>query len=135
MINFTIPGEIVGKARPRMTKAGITYTPQKTVNYETWVKECFIISHSNFKPLESDLRIELIVYYPLLKSMSKKMRESALNEELRPSKKPDCDNIAKIILDALNGIAYLDDKQVVELVLKKYYSEVPRVEVSISEVN
>lgn len=134
MITFTIPGDPKGKARPRVTKKGFTYTPKKTVNYETFVKECFVISYNNFKPLESDLKVDLIVCYPLLKSMSKIKREKALNGEIRPSKKPDCDNIAKIVLDALNNIAYLDDKQVVDLSIKKWYSETPRVDVVIREL-
>ena len=54
-----------------------------------------------------------------------------LNGELRPTKKPDCDNIAKVILDALNGIAYHDDSQVVELVVHKHYAETTRVNVTL----
>lgn len=131
MIAFEIPGEPKGKARPRVTKKGFAYTPKGTVNYETWVKECFVISDNPNKLLEGDLIATIIVYYPLLKSMSNKVKEKATKGEIRPSKKPDCDNIAKIILDALNGLAYTDDKQIVDLHISKYYSERPRTEVII----
>ena len=52
----------------------------------------------------------------------------------RPTKKPDIDNVEKIILDALNGIAYDDDKQVVEEASSKLYSDVPRVEIEVYEI-
>lgn len=137
MVKFIVPGEPKGKARPRVTRKGITYTPQDTVNYETWVKECYVIARleNNYELLKSDLSVSLVVYYPLLKSMSKKVCVQALDGTIRPSKKPDCDNIAKIILDALNGVAYIDDKQVVNLTIAKWYAEEPRVEVIIEEVS
>ena len=53
---------------------------------------------------------------------------------IRPTVKPDCDNLAKSILDSLNGLAYHDDKQVVELVVKKYYAENAEVKIKLSEV-
>lgn len=135
MLKFIVPGEPKGKARPRVTRKGITYTPKETLNYETWVKECFLLDiGSSHKPLEGDLRVSLVVYYPLLKSMSKLKQRKALEGDIRPSKKPDCDNIAKIILDALNTIAYNDDKQVVSLQVEKWYAEEPRVEVTIQPI-
>ena len=57
-----------------------------------------------------------------------------LNNEIYPTTKPDTDNIAKSILDSLNGIAYKDDKQIVSLKVDKYYTEIPSVSVWISEV-
>ena len=132
MINFTIPGEPKGKGRPKFSRQGNfvkTYTPDTTVNYENWVKICF--QGAGQKMLDGQLKVVIKSYFPIPKSFSKKKRESALKEELRPTKKPDCDNIAKIILDALNGLAYKDDKDVVSCLIEKWYSENPRVEVYI----
>lgn len=64
------------------------------------------------------------------KSKSKKVKQKMLAGEMRPQKL-DCDNIAKVVLDALNKLAYNDDKQVVELIVEKYYADTPRVEVEI----
>jgi Holliday junction resolvase RusA-like endonuclease len=66
-------------------------------------------------------------------SASKKKQQSMLHGGIRPTKKPDCDNIAKAVLDALNGIAYYDDSQVVTVTVEKLYSDTPRVEVEITE--
>jgi Holliday junction resolvase RusA-like endonuclease len=131
-IKFTIPGEPKGKGRPKFSRQGNfvkTYTPETTVNYENWVKICF--REEGQKMLEGQLRAVIDCYYAIPKSFSKKKREKALKGELRPTKKPDCDNIAKIILDALNGLAYKDDKDIVSCLIEKWYGEEPRVEVYI----
>lgn len=57
-----------------------------------------------------------------------------LNGELMPAKKPDIDNIAKAVLDALNSVAYRDDIQIVELQIRKQYSEKPRLEICMEEL-
>lgn len=89
----------------------------------------------NHKPLEDALKVEIDAYFGIPKSASKKKREAMINKQIRPSKKPDCDNIEKAILDALNGIAYVDDKQVIEATVRKWYSDVPRVIVMIEEIS
>ena len=132
MINLAIPGEPVSKARPRICKRG-TFTPEKTVNYETLIKELFIITKQN--KLEGMLSVQIDCYFKIPKSTSKKNTVLMLHEIIRPVKKPDLDNLAKICLDALNGLAYKDDSQVVELTVKKYYSDEPRVEIRIAEVD
>ena len=68
------------------------------------------------------------------KSDSKLKKQTKLVGEIRPTTKPDCDNLAKSILDSLNGLAYQDDKQVVELEVKKFYAEQPEVKVKLMEV-
>ncbi|MDX5782784.1 RusA family crossover junction endodeoxyribonuclease, partial [Clostridioides difficile] len=69
------------------------------------------------------------------KSNSKKVKEQKRNNVLRPSKKPDIDNVVKIIADSLNEIAYKDDTQIVEVVASKYYSDKPRVEVILEDIS
>lgn len=128
MIKFTIPGEPTGKGRPRVTKFG-TFTPEKTVSYENLIKVTY-----PGKMLEGQLEIEVQAYYSIPKSTSKKRRELMMLGEIRPTKKPDCDNVLKIIADALNKIAYNDDSQIVRAVVEKYYCENPRVEVELREV-
>lgn len=121
-------GEPVAKARPRVTKFG-AYTPQKTVNYENLVKLSF-----QGEKLTGQLKMTVVAYFAIPKSVSKKKRKLMIEEKIRPTKKPDCDNVLKIICDALNTIAYDDDKQIVEMAIRKFYSENPRVEVEIEEI-
>jgi len=131
MVKLIIPGEPVAKGRPRVTKWG-TYTPEKTKNYETLVKELFFIEHGQTL-LEGQLKIDIKAYFSIPKSASKKKKQLMLEGELRPTKKPDADNILKIIGDALNDLAYKDDKQIVSANIEKFYSDEPRLEVEIKE--
>jgi len=133
---FTIPGEPMGKQRPKFARAGqytMTYTPTKTMNYETLVKEMYVISKGQYYE-NQQLKINVKAYFSIPKSKSKKVQEAMKNGWIRPVKTPDCDNILKIICDALNGIAYQDDKQIIEANISKWYSDKPRVEVSLTEV-
>jgi len=132
MIKLVIPGEPVAKGRPRVTKWG-TYTPEKTKNYETLVKELFFIEHGQTL-LEGQLAINIKAYFSIPKSTSKKNKNLMIDGKIRPTKKPDADNILKIIGDALNDIAYKDDKQIVSANIEKYYSDEPRVQIEIKEV-
>lgn len=131
MITLTIPGKPLGKQRPRMTNWGI-HTPKKTVNYETFVKELFVINEC--KKLVGYLSVSINAYYYIPKSTSKKDKELMKKNILRPDKKPDLDNIMKIVCDALNGFAYDDDKQIIDACISKYYSDKPRVEITIKEI-
>ena len=132
MIIITIPGNPVGKQRPRFGK-GFTYTPKDTVNYENWVRTCFL--NQEGRMLEGELKAEIICYYSIPKSASKKKAAAMKEGNIRPIKKPDLDNIAKIILDSLNGMAYKDDSQIVELSIKKYYGEQPLVRLCLEEID
>lgn len=131
MIKFIVPGEPKAKARPRVIKNGITYTPKETVEYENWVKMCFVGTGNKAIPEGTQIKTKIICYFGIPKSYSVKKQKACMSGELRPTKKPDMDNIAKAILDSLNGIAYKDDSQIVELAVEKYFDEVPRVEVEI----
>lgn len=120
-ITITIPGEPVGKARPRVTKFG-TYTPEKTVIYETLVKEMFAIKYPRHKPYEGPVKMKIKAWFTIPKSASKKKAAEMAAGTIRPTKKPDTDNIQKSIADALNGFAYKDDCQIVESEIEKWYS-------------
>ena len=82
----------------------------------------------------SQLELFVKAYYKIPKSASKKKRMAMLSEEIRPTKKPDGDNILKAVADALNGVCYKDDKSIVKMSIEKFYSDVPRIEVIVQEV-
>lgn len=136
-VRFTVLGTPQGKGRHRFTQAGNyvkTYTPDATASYENLVKLEYRRQCKDFR-FEKDipLDVHIMAYYPIPKSASKKKRTNMVAFRLRPMKKPDTDNVVKIILDSLNHIAYNDDVQVVDLQVRKFYSENPRVVVSIRE--
>lgn len=131
---FEMIGEIVGKARPRMnTRTGRAYTPPKTKNYEYFLRQWFIREYPNFKPIEKRVEVTIIAYFDIPKSTSKKKALEMVNGIISPTKKPDIDNIVKIILDALNKFAFKDDTQVTKLNVEKVYSEQPKVYIKIEE--
>lgn len=130
---ITIPGKPMGKQRPRMTRSGIAYTPKETVSYENLVK--YEYTQQGGKYFEGNVAVTIVASFEVPKSVSKKKREQMLEPGgIRPTKKPDLDNIAKIICDSLNGIAYHDDSQVVDLTVRKYYAEKPEVYVRIEDL-
>lgn len=133
-MRITIPGAPRGKARPRVTKRG-TYTPEETRRYEELVRACWAKDGGERFGDDAALNVLIMAWFPIPQSTSKAKRMEMLLGHIRPAKKPDCDNVAKIICDALNGCAYKDDAQIVRCTIAKYYSETPRVEVDIQEVN
>jgi Holliday junction resolvase RusA-like endonuclease len=127
---FTVHGEPIAKGRPRLSKFG-TYTPEKTVNYENWVKCCFIGQVKEHALLEGPLAIHIKFYIKISESLSRKKQDLMLRGEIRPIKKPDTDNLIKAITDPLNNLAYKDDSQLVEMHAQKLYDYTPRTEVHI----
>ena len=134
-MKFTILGEPAGKGRPRFRQVGQyaqPYTPEKTVNYETLVKLEYERQCKDYRfPDKTPLDLRIIAYYSIPKSASKKKKLLMMCHAIRPMKKPDNDNVVKIIQDALNLVAYRDDVQIVDCQLRKFYSDRPRVEVTI----
>lgn len=135
-VKFTVMGEPKGKGRPRFnTKTGHAMTPVDTVNYESLVKlEYGRQCEGMMFPEDAMLDMRIKAYYSIPKAVSKKKRKQMLDGEIRPTKKPDMDNVIKIIADSLNKIAYRDDTQIVDCQCRKFYSENPRVEVRIIEI-
>ena len=132
-VEFTIDGDPIGKARPRMnTRTGKAYTPTKTRMYEDYIKLLYRSQVKHY--FDGYVRLTIKAFYGVAKSDSKKKKEDKLSNILRPSKKPDLDNIVKLIADGLNEIAYKDDTQIVEIVAMKFYSDNPRVEVKIEDI-
>ena len=131
-LQFTVLGEPRGKARHRTTRSGFTYTPKETIEYENLVRLSFQEAYPEHIPLDCEVDVLIEAYYSIPTTFSKKKRELALDNVINPTKKPDVDNIAKSILDSLNKIAFIDDKQVTSCAIYKMYAEKPRVEVQIS---
>ena len=134
MISLTIPGPPVGKGRPRFARHGNfvrTYTPAKTASYESLVKSVAwgLVVTPDFYHSSKLVRIK--AFFPIPKSMKKSDKKIAADELLPHTKKPDADNIAKIICDAMNRIVYADDSQIYHLQVSKWYSTNPRVEINI----
>ena len=126
---FEIMGVPQGKARARTfynPKLGKhqSLTPDKTVLYENLIKTSFMAAKNKKTFFDGEpVEIYITAYFPIPKSTTKKDRERIRKKELFPTKKPDCDNIAKVICDALNGVAYHDDTQVVKLEVRKVFTE------------
>jgi len=130
-IRFSVPGEPVGKARPRFTKNGHAYTPDKTRSYEAIVKRCVIKAMKGKKLLTGAISLSVTAFFPIPQSSTKAVRETALSGEMRHTKKPDWDNVGKIVSVALNGVVYADDAKVSHAIVDKRYSDFPRVEVAV----
>lgn len=137
-ISFSIPGEPIGKGRPKFARRGNfvqTYTPEKTASYENLVKLCYRqVPESEYAFAERPIQVNILAKFSISKSASKKKRLEMLGGTIRPTKKPDVDNLVKSILDALSGVAYKDDSQVVELTIGKIYSENPLTIVTIEDL-
>ena len=133
-VTFTIPGDPVGKGRPRFSnRSGHAYTPQRTTEYEDKVR-LYYSRETRCTTLHGEIRADILAYFRIPKSTPKKKAAELAEERTGCTKAPDADNIAKVVLDALNGLAYDDDKAVTYLTVGKLYGATPRVEVTLTEV-
>ena len=131
---FEVPGKIIGKGRPRLNSYTVTvYTPTRTKDYETLVEQYFLLKYPRFKPFEGRVQVDIIANFEIPKSAKKADKELMLENKINPTKKPDIDNIVKIVLDAMNGIAFKDDTQITKLQVEKLYSTSESISVKISE--
>ena len=132
---FTVWQEPQGKARPKFAKRGryvSVRTPEKTRAYEKSIQEAYLQQCGNQTCLEGGIvEMKVTAYFKIPKSASKNKRQAMLLGEIRPTKKPDADNILKAVADALNGVAYKDDACVVKMNVEKFYSDVGRIDVVV----
>ena len=134
-VNFSVLGEPFAKQRPRAARKGsfITiYTPRETKLYEDKVLKAYNQIYKGVQLL-GDLTVNIEGVFSVPKSVSKKVREQMLNGEIPHIKKPDCDNMGKVCLDALNGVAYPDDAIINQLHISKRYGKTARVDITIYE--
>ena len=135
IVNFEVPGDPVPKGRPRFARRGQfvqTYTDAKTIEYETRVATKALLAMGSSEPLKSHLTVFLYLRYTVPSSYSKKRTEACLNG-LEYPKRIDLDNCYKSITDAMNGIIYLDDSQIVEAHILKCYALEPGANIMIQE--
>lgn len=147
-ISFTIYGEPRGKGRPRFTKAGIAYTDSETCAYENRVRAAYLSVARGVAPIPAGIPVEVHIaaYFGIPKNLTKRAQYDIASGRKLPTKKPDIDNIIKIICDALNPVvdkktmqiifpgAWHDDSQVTDGSQKKRFSTKPRVEVIIRPI-
>lgn len=143
-VRFTVLGEPQGKGRPRFVARynpatqksfGQAHTPEKTIVYENLIRTEYSFQMKNFRyPDDAMLDMRILAYYSIPKSASKKKRMMMLEGKIRPTKKPDMDNVMKVVADSLNQVAYKDDTQIVDAQCRKFYSEEPRIEVIIRQI-
>jgi len=136
MVTFTVDANPVGKQRARYAKRGNfvqAYTPEKTRNYETLIKEAGIGAMGSSEPLETPVTLYLYIRMPIPKSYSKKRMEACLNGSEQPIRKPDASNILKSVEDGLNGVVYKDDSQIVNIHVTKVYASQGGVDICVKE--
>lgn len=85
-------------------------------------------------PIEGAMRVRVELFFEMPASFSKKKQRAALAGEIKCVKRKDLDNVMKLVSDAMNGIVYKDDSQVIELLITKQYGEEEGVTVHAEEV-
>lgn len=135
-VSFTVPGEPIGKGRPRATtRAGhaALYTPKKTANYESLIAHAARQAMAGAAPVEFACAVQLSITCSVPVSWSKKKQAAALAGQVLPTKKPDTDNVVKAVFDGMNGVVWRDDVQAVDLFVRKRYGAAPCVHVRVSQ--
>lgn len=132
-IVFELSGKVIGKARPRFSPDGHAYTPASTRLYERKIAQAY--KAAGGKKMDGALHVDFETVFGIQKSATKAERMRRLNGNEIAMKKPDIDNVEKIVLDALNGVAYEDDTQIVSVrSIKGRYEDVPRLIVRVREI-
>lgn len=131
-IELFFPFEPKPKGRPRMTKRGRAYTPKKTHDYEKLIRDYYKENTTDY--FDCAIRVRLVFYMPIPKSVSKKKQTLMENGEIKcTTHTGDVDNLAKAVLDSLNGVAYEDDCLITQLHIKKKYGSSVGTEMVITE--
>ena len=126
---INVPGVARGKGRPRFGN-GRTFTDSKTANAEAWVKACAMQQVGQLM-LEGPLAVLIKVTCEIPASWSKTKKVLASSGEMRPTSRPDLDNVCKLCLDSLNRLVWIDDAQIVTMTLAKLYGEIPSTEITV----
>jgi len=130
-VTVVIAGEPVAKARPRVTRRGIAYTPAHTRKYEAHGRLAAQLAMRDRPPIEAPVRLELVAELPIPASWSGRKRARAVAGDLFPTSRPDVDNYIKAGLDSLNEIVVRDDSQIVEITARKRFSIAPKLAMTV----
>ena len=131
---FEVPAKIIGKGRPRLNSyTGQVYTPTRTKDYESLVEQYFLLKYPRYKSMEGRAKVSITAFFEVPKSVSKTMKEQMLENKISPTKKPDIDNVVKIVLDAMNKFAFKDDTQITKIEVEKLYAAEEKLYVKIEE--
>ncbi len=134
MIRVVIDGRPISKGRARMTALGRAYTPAKTRAYESHGRMAAQIAMGGRSPLDGSLSAVVTAKLPVPASWSAKKRAAALSGVVLPVSRPDIDNYLKSCFDALNGIVWKDDSQIVEVFARKIYAEKPQLIIEVTPI-
>ncbi|MBR6873063.1 MAG: RusA family crossover junction endodeoxyribonuclease [Ruminococcus sp.] len=130
---FVIYGQPTGWQRSGQNwKNKKIYTQDKTRQREQEVKIAFIAAGGRRAPDNAYIVIDIAAYYQIPESAPKYIKEKMRRGEIRPTVKPDYDNVAKLIGDGLNKVAYYDDKSIIDAHVCKFYADVPKVVVTVT---
>ena len=130
MLSFTVPGQPQGKGRARIGKVGPharMFTPAKTVSYESLVSHAAHQAMGGGALIDQAVHVFMLITCQVPASWSKKKQASALLQQIRPTTKPDIDNVEKAIFDGCNGVVWRDDVCVVAVTKEKRYGATPSV--------
>jgi len=147
-IKFTVPGDLMGKERPRgrIVQPKPTeeepepepfvhlYTPSKTVQYESTVRVLAATAMAGRPPIEGPVIMSVLLRYPIAASWSGAQKRRALAGQVLPTRKPDGSNCVKAIEDAMNEVVFKDDVQVIDCHVYRRYAEVPGAVVIVESV-
>lgn len=130
-VTIVIPGDPQGKGRPRFHGRSGVYTPAKTADYEAMIRILARASMRGREALTGPLHVDLRAVMPIPKSWSQGLRSAAITGDIRPTSKPDIDNIIKAVSDGMNKIVYADDAAIASVSASKVYGENPFVVVTV----
>ncbi|WP_175689681.1 RusA family crossover junction endodeoxyribonuclease [Burkholderia anthina] len=137
-VEFIVPGTPVAKGRPRFARQGAhvrAFTPEKTERYENLVKVAASVAMRGAAPFDGPVRFVVHIGAPIPTSWSMKRQDAAAAGLIGATKKPDWSNVVKAIEDGLNGVAYVDDAQIIDAWVSKRYTRTPGVRVEVIELN
>lgn len=133
-LRLVIPGIPAAKGRPRITTIGgrpRAFTPAKTRAYEGRIEAEGHAAMMGADPLDQPLFVTVTAFVAMPQNMSRARRLAALSGDLKPVTRPDVDNYAKAAIDGLNGVVFRDDSVVSDLLVRKRYASIPRLEIVV----
>ncbi|MED5548998.1 MAG: RusA family crossover junction endodeoxyribonuclease [Pseudomonadota bacterium] len=137
-ISFVIHGAPRGKGRPRfgvVRGRATAFTDKQTVAYERTIQSAARSVMATREPLDGPVWVRINIFIQIPVSAPKWKQAQMRDGSIRPTRTPDADNVAKAVLDGINGVVFADDKQVVGMGVTKFYSDHARVEVTVGEVS